>query len=405
MIPADVLVAVDFETAVFKDGKAQASTEFYLPEFRITSCAFAWKSGTAYDHLYVVGEDKVKEVLAYLSASKNPLIAHNLQFEHGVVLCRAPGLTLNWVADSMRMCQLWDNGGEKWADAPMSLEELYELAEQEEKDRNDKKIRNPLQGLSLSACVKRILGPDYDHKEKAYAALRQLGVPAGKEKVNLHMLPPADMEAYNVGDAIASLRLYEFITKEFHREKYDWSLDWVLFKFMMDRMVQTRIRGIKVDLAKVDAAIAEISAEIEGIRQAFKSAMDNHIKKVEERRLQIKLATYKTELGKIKYLQSGKHHKELAFNPGSTTQLAMLFVGELGIAPQFVTKKGAPSFASSHLHQWGDGGRILERLKKRGIVLSQLTSLKELASRDGRWHVDIKVCGTSTGRMAGGSHE
>lgn len=403
MIPSSVLVAVDFETAVLKDGVLQASTEFYLPDFRVTSCAFAWRDGTGFAHKYVVGEDEVRKVLEHLSKARNPLIAHNLQFEHGVVLCRFNGLPLNWVADSMRLCQLWDNGGEKWVDAPLSLEELYELAENEED--SDKQIRNPLHGLSLSACIKRILGPDHDHKDIAYAVLRGLGVPEGREKMNLHMLPEADMQAYNVGDAIAAIKLFEFITKEFKREQYDWSMDWAIFTFMMDRMVRTRIRGIKVDLQRVAESIATVSAEIAEIERSFKQAMSTHIKAVEERKLQDRLAEYKTELGKIKYLQSGKYKEECAFNPRSTTQLAMLFVDELGMTPQFVTKKKAPSFAAAHLRQWGDGGKMLERLKQRSIVLAQLTNLQALASRDGRWHVDIKVCGTSTGRMAGGSHE
>lgn len=402
MIPNGILVAVDFETAVPKDGQMVGSTEFYLPEFAVTSCAFAWRDGSEYRHIYAPSTEATRDVLTQLSAAGNPLIAHNLQFEYGVAMCKFPDLTLNWSADSMRMCQLWDNGGKKWVDAPLSLDELYAQAESGEQD---KVVRNPMHGLSLSACIKRILGPEHDHKARAYEVLRSIGVPAGKEKTSLHMLPPAAMEAYNVGDAVASLRLYEYVAAEFRREKYDWSLDWSIFKFMMDRMVRSRIVGIRVDLAKVAEGIATVNAEIEAIRTSFKDAMSEPIRRVEARRLQEVLDSYKTEMGRSKYLNSGKHVEECAFNPASTKQLAMLFVDELGMSPQFVTKKGAPSFASSHLSQWGEGGKMLERLKKRGIVLSQLISLQELAARDGRWHVDIKVCGTSTGRMAGGSHE
>lgn len=405
MIPSNVLVAVDFETAVIEGDKLTASTEFYLPNFRVTSCAFAWKVGVGYQHVYVTGEDRVRAVLSQLAVAQNPLIAHNLQFEYGVAMCRFPDLQLNWSADSMRMSQLWDNGGQRWVDAPLSLDELYEMAEQEEQNERDRVIRNPEHGLSLSACVRRILGPEHDHKAVAYEVLRSLGVPAGREKTNLHMLPPAAMEAYNVGDAIASLRLYYFISNEFKREKYDWSLDWSLFKFMMDRMVRSRIVGIRVDLAKVDASIATVTAEIEAIKRSFKELMAVPIKEVEKARLARRLSKYKTDLGREKYLNSGKHIEECAFNPASTTQLTDLFVRVLGMTPQFKTEKGAPSFASSHLPQWGEGGKILGALKKRGIVLTQLTSLRTLASRDGRWHVDIKVCGTSTGRMAGGTHE
>jgi hypothetical protein len=109
---------------------------------------------------------------------------------------------------------------------------------------------------------------------------------------------------------------------------------------------------------------------------------------------------------------------DLKFNPGSTTQLAELFVGKLQKPVTFWTKESKaskrskspdaavripnPSFKAAHLHSYGDDGNILVDLKKRGIVLNQNRKMVALSTSDGLWHQDLKLCGTKTGRYAGG---
>lgn len=398
-ISKHTVVAIDFETVETQnDGTFAASLEFYRPAFRASSCAIAWRNGDQVETRYLQGESAIARTLAHLADLQCLIIAHNQQFDYGVAICRFPDISLNWHADTMRLCQLYDNGGDKYAPAPIDMDDLDGTEDE------DAVVRNPIHGLSLSACVKRILCDFTDHKEAAYEVLRGLGVPAGQEKTSLHLLPPADMEAYNVADAVLALRLYDMITVEFRSQEYDWSVDNMLFQFMMKQMVRARISGIHVDRVLLSASDTAIAKEIDDIRAAFTKEMGEHIKIVERRLLDKRLSEYKTEPGQRKYLESGKWREECKFNPQSTTQLAMLFVDTLGIQPKLRTKKKRPSFKSSHLHQWGSGGIILQRLKKRGIVLTQVRSLLDLSEYDGLWHLDIKLCGTSTGRMAGGSH-
>lgn len=395
----DNVVAIDFETAeIGADGKMSVSLDFYKRRFRATSCAFAWREDGELKTAYVTGEPAIAAFLSSLGGAK--VIAHNQQFDYGVAMCRFPNIPINWHADSMRLCQLYDNGGDKFYIPPPSLEDIEEAEEE-----GDLVKRNPLHGLSLSACVKRILCDDTDHKEAAYKILRDLGVAEGQEKINLHMLPAKDMEAYNVADAVNSLRLYNFISIEFANQEYDWSTDNALFQFMLDRMVRSKIEGVRIDRKIATESVTGIEKELADIRKRFAERMMEPIQTVERRLLDKRLQEYKTERGRQQYLNSGRQKEECAFNPTSTLQLTMLFVETLGMSPKFTTKKGRPSFKSVYLSQWGEGGMMLQKLKKLGIVLAQLKSLLDLSAYDGTWHLDIKLCGTSTGRMAGGSHE
>lgn len=395
MFPPNKVVAFDFETVEdMPDGSSVASLDVHKAEFRVTSCAFAWDGGTYYADTAA----GITAALTRLALSGNPVICHNQQFEYGVMLSKYPSIKLNWHADSMRLCQLYDNGGDKFYLPPPE--------EDDEDDGEEPQVkRNPTHGLRLMSCVKRILCDDTDHKEAAYAAIRARGVQAGKEGANLHLLTRPEMEAYNVADAVQSLRLYKFITTEFKVQEYDWATDNMLFQFMLDKMVRAQLRGVVVDRAAAGVAAAGISSEIEVIKKSFADMMAAPIKTVERMLLTKRLAKFKTELGARKYQERGDWREECKFNPGSSQQLTMLFVDVLGMTAKFCTKKGAPSFKASFLHQWGEGGLALQKLKKRGIVLSQIESLRALSEYDGLWHLSIKLCGTSTGRMAGGSHE
>jgi DNA polymerase I-like protein with 3'-5' exonuclease and polymerase domains len=139
---------------------------------------------------------------------------------------------------------------------------------------------------------------------------------------------------------------------------------------------------------------------------------------VENRRQHKWVNEPKTQKGKNNRLQKVTAHKHesvrakdnknkydvhVRFNVGSNKQLEMLFCGELGMVAQFKTEKDSPSFKSCFLHQWGDGGTILAKRRKRLLVLKQAQALYELSAYDGRWHMDLKACGTATGRFAGGS--
>lgn len=394
------VIALDFETIeIMPDGSHKPSLDFYKPTFRVSSCAVARYDGDTLKTKYVVGEHATRLLLQSLAKDGHRVIAHNEQFDAAVALCRFPDIKLNWYADSMRLCQLYDNGGEKWVFAPVDPDDI------EDADDEDDIKANPIHGLRLSACVKRILCDYTDHKEVAYAGLRSRGVAAGEEAANLHLLTPEEMEAYNVGDAVACLRLYKFITTEFTSQGYDWSTDNMLFQFMLQQLIRSKIAGVDIDRVQAQRSADQVASEIISIRQAFAEKMADPIKAVERMLLNKRLLEYKTEKGRQKFVESGVWKEECQFNPGSNLQLKMLFVDVLGMEAKFHTPKKQPSFKSIYLPNWGDGGIILQLLKKRGLVLAQLNSLLDLSEYDNKWHLDLKLCGTSTGRMAGGSYE
>ena len=69
---------------------------------------------------------------------------------------------------------------------------------------------------------------------------------------------------------------------------------------------------------------------------------------------------------------------------------------------EFETPKGSPSFKTSHLDQWGEGGKILKIRKKRLLVLQQAVNTYASAMYDGRTHPSVRISGTRTNRVAGG---
>jgi DNA polymerase I-like protein with 3'-5' exonuclease and polymerase domains len=130
---------------------------------------------------------------------------------------------------------------------------------------------------------------------------------------------------------------------------------------------------------------------------------------VERSKLLKRIQKLKTLKGRKKYLKRLRgspelHADEIAFNVGSNAQLAELFVTVLGIVPKFFSATGQPSLRSVMLHQFGEGGTMLAKRRKRILVQKQVQSLYELTEFTGRWHLDLRAAGTSTGRFSGGKH-
>jgi hypothetical protein len=403
----DRIVALDYETVeLLPNGSTVASTEYYRDNFRVLSAAFSWRDGDHIRSKYVVGESAVQKTLA--TFKETHLVAHNCQFEIGVTRCRFPDLRLNWFADTMRMAQVYDNGGDENAFEVIHLvdQEVGEDPDGEEDDAEPKVKKIPLSGFGLVKCVKRILGLP-DHKIEAYEYLRSQGVKKGQEGAHLNLLPPDLLERYNIADTENTLRLYEHLEEKFLELDYNWRFDHELFLSTVHYLVDSKIRGVYVDRERLAAYVEKVSLEIDAISQAFKDHFKEEIKVVERMRLIKRLRKYKKLKGKKQYLKNRPEKdwsKNVLFNTGSNEQLKMLFVDVLKIEPKFFTAKGSPAFRSSMLGQWGDGGLMLQKRRKRLIVLKQAENLLKLSEYDGRFHIDLKAVGTSTGRAAGGNH-
>lgn len=408
----------DYETEL----SGEASTEMYHPEFYISSCAFCWKDQKGeYKTHFISGPGTENKVRAFLEKSIGiPLVTHNEQFERAVTQCRFPGLDekLNWHADTMRLVQVFDNGGGEFQFLPLTYDEQLDffLAEFDTgKDKVAKKTKKPTQkfvgGLGLKNAAMRLLGVE-DHKKKAHAWLRENveGCRKGNEGSFLHALPEDLLRDYNIADVITTARLYDFTTSEFSRLGFDWTVDHALYRSTLEHIVRAKIQGVIVKREELAKNVEALREEIRGIELGFAERFATEIRGVERNRLLSRIRKLKTLRGRKAYLKrlrtgdSELFADEIQFNVGSNKQLADLFVVELGMQPKFLTDTGQPAFRSAVLDQYGEGGTVLKTRRKRMLVLKQSEALLKLSEYDGKWHCDLKMAACSTGRMAGGSY-
>lgn len=403
-------VVFDFETVeVLSDGSKVASTEFYKANFRVSSCAFSYRNGA--DQLvshFTQGEAETLYFLERLVDQQILLVAHNVQFEMGVIQCRFGSLAARvlWLADTMRLIQCYDNGGDEFAlDAPLSLDDQLDAL-----TIGEVKPGKSISGLSLSKAARRILKVA-DHKEPYYLWLRTNveGCHAGREGAFLHHLPPKLLRDYNVADTETTLKLYEFITDYFKSINFNWRFDHGLYFNSVGLIVGAKIRGVRVAREQLSRNRDECEAGIREIESAFTLRFAEEIKSVERRKLLDAIRKRKTLRGRKGFvrrtrLDAEHFDEEIRFNVGSNKQLSALFIDCLGIQPRFLTDKGAPSFKSACLAQYGDGGELLKMRRKKMLILQQQTSLLELSAYDGYWHQDLRAPGTATGRFSGGQH-
>lgn len=393
------LIAFDVETT---------GLNYWEADFRVLSAAFAWfREDGSIGTRYLDDGDEIRDQLVMIAMDGIPLAAHNAAFEYGCMFYHA-GCAQSLQIDTMRLVQLYDNGGSRAKlQGPMSLEDEMAMLE------GTLKVSS---GLGLEAAVSRILPKEYhNHKEPYYKWLRDNGVKKGQEGANLQLLPPDMLEAYNTMDAIVTLLLHKEITERFASEGFDWTFDHKLHFNEIKRVVQAKATGIKVDRDTLSANANTEEHKIADTKSKFFSTFAVPISNIENDRLTAWLDAPKSARGK-QNRAAQPMPDSLRFNAGSTNQLKELFVDKLGYEPKFWTKESKarkekldrapfvpqPSMRAAHLPSYGLGGELLQNVKKRQLVLMQMNKLLEKSAKDGRWHVDLNPCGTKTGRYTGG---
>ena len=407
------LAALDFECT---DDNGP-SLEYWKPDFRAVSAAVSWRnSSSSLIHTFAKGEREVNELLKEIEGRQIELAAHNAQYEFGVLRCRFPDFNRRLLTtDTQRMAQNYDSGGKRYkTEKPTTLEDELKYL--------DNKVEEQT-GLGLEACASRVLPKDWhNHKEPYYKWLREHGVKRGQEGRNLHLLPPEMLEAYNTADTDVTLMLVEFYAEAFERMKFNWKFDHYLHVCAIDRLVEGKVRGIRIDRPKLQEFIDSVKNERTAIKAAFFAHHEREIELIETARREAWVNRPKTEKGRAKReAQVWDKREEWEFNPRSTTQLKEFFIDRLGYVPKFWTKESKasrakraenknlpeyvpnPSFRAAHLDTYGEGGKILSNYKKRELVQRQAENLLALSQVDGRWHYDLRACGTKTGRYTGGS--
>jgi DNA polymerase I-like protein with 3'-5' exonuclease and polymerase domains len=376
-----MIIAIDLETI---NGDGKSDFRWWKPGFKIQSIALSWRDQGEIVSWFSCESAEIDAVIKRLHEKQHPLIVQNLSFEMGVLNTLYPQYPLNWHADTMRLAQLWDNGGD-WRDQKFNGDELDEE-------------NSPELGISLEAIASRILQKDFHkHKEQRDSYLRSVGVRSNFGG-HIHLLPPDILREYNIADTVVTLEIFDALTPKLSAI---WEKDWELYKTRVFHMNSAYRRGIVVDSNKLWGVIQIIDAEIDNIDADFRE------------KYYIPLEKWAKTFNK----------DPKSFNISSTKQLSQLFIQVMGLTAQHTTKKGEelikkkeitfgeacikyPSLATKHLEDYGEAGKHLKLRKKRLLVLSQALSAYEMAKQgNGRAHPEIKASGTRTNRVSGGTYE
>ena len=400
------IVFIDYET---RDSRG-ASFESFREDFRVFSLSSAWRDENGdVKHWFDTRPNAIKSYLEWLDKHQIPVVVHNLQFEFQVTKKCYPHLNLNFVADTMRLAKLRDSGGSEYNNQPLTQLQEIELELGEISEDDIKKAWKKSRGVSLEACAYRFLEDDMQgHKAEAHGYLEEHHGIKKNHGQYLDLLPFPVLQRYNNADTMVTLLLYESCMKYFEEQKFDVSRDWQLYSMRAKHIAEAYLRGIKINTKELLKYILDIEKEIEDIDTQFRKEFQDEITQV--RKILYKKyresKTYpKTERGKQKRwdaMMSGKYKEEWDFNINSGAHLAYLFHNILGIDPKFRTAKGAPSFKASHLKQWGKGGNILLKRKKRLLVLNQCVSTYCAAIYDSKYHPQVRADGTRTNRVSAG---
>lgn len=403
------IYAIDIETA---DNRS-ASFEYYRKDFRIFSLSLAWRNGLGQiEQWFSTDAQRIAGKLLSLSKEQAPLVAHNAGFEIGVISKLYPRIPLVWLNDTMRMAQLYDAGGQEFDNDPILTPDqmiAFELGELDEKGLQ--KVWGKSRGLSLEACGRRFLPEsEHGHKTEAHEYLKEHHGIKKNPGQHLHLLPLDILERYNNADTRVTLLLYEELTRLLNG--FDASRDWQLYRMRIELLTKAYVTGIKVNRPALLETIVAIEAEIIHIERTFRERFEAELIEMQEYRLGLLInkwaadETLKSDRARAKRftaVEMGLCDDEwMHFNINSPRQLEILFCQILKIRPTFLTATGQPSFKASHLGQWGEGGEILKKRKKRMIVLNQCISTYMGSAYDGRIHCAIKTSGTRTNRLSSG---
>jgi DNA polymerase I-like protein with 3'-5' exonuclease and polymerase domains len=388
------IVAIDYETGLV-DGTP--SVDYYRHDFRALTLAISYYKEGEIVSQFAIGEDNIRKILEKLSRNNIKIVVHNLQFEYGVTTYRFPDIKLNWYVDTMRLTQVGDNGGKDYVDD----EQYSKLIASDEGEEIEEAPY--FKGLSLQACISRWLPAKYhNHKEPFYEYIRQQGIAAGKEGQNLHLLPPDMLKQYNVADSENTLHLYKTLIDSFIKDNYNWQLDHSLYINMALRISLAKGHGIIVNRAQLLENINKVKKKIADIDETFYNKYKEQINIVEQENLTKAVFKLKTEEGQASAWERQIENLEYKFKFKSSNQKTRLFIDLLGIQATFFTKKNNPAFGKAFLSSYGEGGKMMEKRGTETFVLNQMENLYYLSEYDGKWHLDLRACGTKTGRMAGG---
>jgi DNA polymerase I-like protein with 3'-5' exonuclease and polymerase domains len=371
------VVAIDFEGT---------GLDYWSPNYRVVSLATVhYEHGDMPVSWFSNQPEQIREKLLQLSQNGDLIIAHNIAYEYGVVITQFPDIQLNWYADTMRLCQM--RGG--WG----------------------KTIEKQLR-FGLEACVTRLLPKEcHEHKNEADQWILEnirisevKRIPCRKKNVKIFGvrerkvkksevgkfrkdLPVDILRRYNILDSLQCLRLFWSCYDWFLKERIDWRIDHKIWLPVVLELTKAKIRGVRIARKSLERYIPVLEEKARGVEEKFRA-----------------------EVGEVLEAFEKQHGP---FNYNSTAQLIKLFVDTMGIEPKLwtepkknlktgLTSAPKPSTRAAHLRQFGKAGEVLSQRKKVLKVIEHCQKVLDVSAVDGLWHPDLKGCGTSTGRFAGG---
>lgn len=343
-----MIIAMDFETT---------GLDMWAENARVLSVAFSWREGDKIVSRFVQGEDKIRKDLQILADSQTEIAVYNVGFEGLCMVSRFPNIKLNIKYDVMRLVQVFAND-------------------------------DTVHSYGLKAAAVRIT-PEIANWQIPFETF------LAEQKLtwrDVDKVPFDILRTYNTGDTLATLSIFEATTAFFKSIDFKWAYDHVLYMQSAFLIVGAQQRGVKVDIPGLDLYIKALDETIADIGIKFREEAGAYLQKA------IEILTAKEQSKfKVKIVQP------VEFSISKPSHLKALFLDVLKIVPSHTTPTGEPSFKSEHLPNYGKLGEILADIGTHRIVRVQAMSLRELATKDGRWHLSLKLCGTSTGRYAGGS--
>jgi DNA polymerase I-like protein with 3'-5' exonuclease and polymerase domains len=336
----------------------------------IISAAIAWRENGEMKTFFVRGENDIRDLLERLIETDSKLLVYNASFEQKWFTHKYPDLNVKWYCDVMRLVQ---QAGTSFDSGGLSVE---------------------IDGFGLKPAVTRILGKTESWTDDIYKWI-QSNFDVKKSDVGKYLgfAPDELLKPYNEADSIYTLELFEFLTGYFKKVKFDWTADHDIYLGVVTELTDANLKGIPVDIAKLNAYIRAIDNEIQEMDAAFADRYSVEIEAVREQLRQKEQAKFKKKIVT----------EAPEFNTGSRQHLEMLFCGQLGLAPAFLSPTGSPSFKSAHMGTWGEPGDMLANRGKRIIIQKQAEALVRVSDKKGVWHPELKACGTVTGRFAGSS--
>lgn len=337
----------------------------------LVSIGLAWRNDAGEMQTYFTkGFQNIEAVLTRLAETQDKILVYNQSFEMRWFNYYWPHLQLNWHADVMRLVQLHGTSSDN---ANMTVE---------------------IDGFGLKPAVTRILGKLPTAAEEIYGWIHS-NYKTTKAQAGQYLATAPDdiLERYNLEDSIYTLELYEHLTAKFDRIKFDWTRDQDIYQGVVKELVSANLTGFPVRRADVQQYISDIEQETIELDNLFLSTYQQEILNVRELLRQKEQAKFKKKI--VTELPE--------FNPGSRQHLKMLLVDQLGVAPTIFSPTGEPSFKAAHMHLYGEAGKMLENRGKRQIIKAQAEALLRVSALDGKFHPELKTCGTITGRFAGSS--